>query len=166
MFWVADESFIEMALERDWLERSSWSPCWAESKWCICYVCQSEPPKRLTNSNNVTLSSHQQVQWVIFLMPKIALIFVLKLSRCFRFIWSGFTATAWASVRVKVSVNFIGKMASMTWKLKFEAPYNYSSHSSNRTLWGSALSHMVQDVNLSIIVLKLCQKSINTPRKK
>ena len=82
---------------------------------------------------------------VIFLALKIVLIFVLKLPRCFGFAWSSFAA----AVKVKVSVNFIEKT---TWKLKFEAPYSHSSHSSNRALCGSALSHMVQANSCAQIV--------------
>ena len=43
-------------------------------------------------------------------------------------------AAVWASVRVNVSIDFVGKTAPMTWKLKFEASYSHSSHSSNRAL--------------------------------
>jgi hypothetical protein len=56
-------------------------------------------------------------------------------------------------------------MAPMTWKLKFEAPYSHSSHvpighfeDQHSPTWCKALI-------CPILVPKLCQKSINTPKK-
>ena len=59
----------------------------------------------------------------------------------------------------------IGKTAHITWKLKFKAPYSHSSHIPigrfedwHSPTWYKALI-------CPILVPKLCQKSIDTPKK-
>ena len=67
------------------------------------HILQSEPPKQLMNSNDVTLSSRQQVQQGHILGPEtLSSVLILKLPRGFRYTWSGFAAGVLASVRVKV----------------------------------------------------------------
>ena len=66
------------------------------------------------------------------------------------------------AVTIKCADGGIGKMALMTWKLKFKAPYSHSSHIPighfedwYSPTWYKALIG-------PILVPKLCQKSINT----